>query len=123
DYPQSIKDLYLGVADGQIGTNAQLLENRIKAEAKSQAPYDLAKAIVKDLQNPANFTYKTDVRGLDCAAISTVECFATFKEGFCQYYAPTMAVLLRDMKIPTRMVEGFLPGVVEPHSGIETIPF
>ena len=42
--------------------------------------------------------------------ISTVECFATFKQGFCQYYAPTMAVILRDMGIPTRIVEGFLPG-------------
>ena len=89
----------------------------------SQAPYDLAQTIVTDLQDPANFTYATDVRDLDCAAISTVECFATYKKGFCQYYAPTMAVLLRDMGVPTRMVEGFLPGAVDPHTGIETIPF
>jgi preprotein translocase subunit SecD len=34
-----------------------------------------------------------------------------------------MAVLLRDMGVPTRMVEGFLPGAVDPHTGIETIPF
>ncbi len=75
------------------------------------------------LQDPANFTYTTDVRDLDCAGISTVECFATFKKGFCQYYAPTMAVLMRDMGVPTRMVEGFLPGTVDAHTGIETIPF
>ena len=34
-----------------------------------------------------------------------------------------MAVLLRDMGVPTRIVEGFLPGAVDPHTGIETIPF
>ena len=55
DYPQSITDLYLGVADGQIGDNAQKLVERVKAEAISQAPFDLAQAMVKDLQNPANF--------------------------------------------------------------------
>ena len=123
EYPQSIKDLYLGVAADQIGDNARKLEQRIKAEAKSATPYDLAKAIVKDLQDSANFKYTTDVRDVDCSAISTVECFATFKKGFCQYYAPTMAVLLRDMGVPTRMVEGFLPGAVDSHTGIETIPF
>jgi transglutaminase-like putative cysteine protease len=122
-YPQSIKDVYLGVADGQIGVNAQKLEDRVKAEARSQAPFDLAQAMVKDLQDPKNFTYVTNVQDLDCAAISTVECFATFKKGFCQYYAPTMAVLLRHMGVPTRMVEGFLPGAVDPHTGIEAIPF
>ena len=122
-YPQSIKDLYLGVAPGQMGDNAEELEARVKAESPSQAPYDLAHTMVRILQDPANFTYVTDVRDLDCGAISTVECFATYKKGFCQYYAPTMAVLMRDMGVPTRMVEGFLPGAVDPQTGIETIPF
>ena len=56
------------------------------------------------------YEYVTDVRQLHCEALSTVECFATYKQGFCQYYAPTMAVILRDLKVPTRIVEGFLPG-------------
>ena len=30
--------------------------------------------------------------------------------GFCQWYAPTMAVVLRHLGIPARIVEGFLPG-------------
>jgi preprotein translocase subunit SecD len=30
---------------------------------------------------------------------------------------------MRDMGVPTRMVEGFLPGTVDAHTGIETIPF
>ncbi len=50
-----------------------------------------------------------------------MECFSTYKRGFCQYYATTMAVLLRDLGVPTRIVEGFLPGAVDPNTGIETI--
>jgi transglutaminase-like putative cysteine protease len=123
DYPQAIKDLYLGVVPGQIGTNAQKLEDRVRAESPTQTPFDLAQTMVSILHDPKNFTYVTNVQDLDCAAISTVECFATFKKGFCQYYAPTMAVLMRDMGVPTRMVEGFLPGAVDPHTGIENIPF
>jgi transglutaminase-like putative cysteine protease len=123
DYPKAITDLYLGVVPGQIGDNAQILEDRVKAESPAQTPFDLAQTMVRILQDPNNFKYATDVRDLDCAAISTVECFATYKKGFCQYYAPTMAVLMRDMGVPTRMVEGFLPGAVDSHTGIESVPF
>ena len=72
-------------------------------------PYDLAATIVKVLHSNA-FTYDTDVSGLNCAGISTVECFAQYKRGFCQYYAATMAVILRDLGVPTRIAQGFLPG-------------
>jgi transglutaminase-like putative cysteine protease len=47
--------------------------------------------------------------------------FATFKKGYCQYYAATMAVILRDMGVPTRIAEGFLPGSRDPNSGIELV--
>jgi transglutaminase-like putative cysteine protease len=39
-----------------------------------------------------------------------VECLATYRKGFCQYYATTMAALLRRMGVPARIAEGFLPG-------------
>ena len=61
-------------------------------------------------------------RRADCAGISTVECFATFKRGFCQYYAPTMAVILRDLGIPTRIAEGFLPGSRDAERGDRADP-
>ena len=112
-YPQEVKDLYLQMAPGSIGPNARKLEDKVHAEAASSAPFDLASQIVTELQSTA-YVYDTDVRGLDCATLSTTECFATYKRGFCQYYAATMAVLLRDMGVPTRIVEGFLPGAIDP---------
>ena len=120
DYPQEIRDLYLGVADGSIGPDAKALENKIVAEAKSNTPYDLAAQMVKELHS-STYVYQTDVHDLDCAGISTVECFARFKRGFCQYYAATMAVIMRDLGVPTRIAQGFLPGTRDPRTGIEQI--
>jgi transglutaminase-like putative cysteine protease len=67
--------------------------------------------MVDYLQSSTNFTYDTDVRNLPCTGMSTVECFARYKHGYCQYYATTMAILLRERGIPARLVAGFLPGV------------
>ena len=119
-YPQEVKDLYLQVAPGSIGPNARKLQDKVRAEAVSSAPFDLASQIVTELHS-STYTYATDVRELDCATLSTAECFATYKRGFCQYYATTMAVLLRDLGVPARIVEGFLPGTVD-GSGTEMIP-
>jgi transglutaminase-like putative cysteine protease len=66
------------------------------------------------------FDYDTDVRGL-CDGISAVECFASFRRGYCLHYASTMAVLLREAKIPARLVEGYLRGERDPVTGVESI--
>lgn len=124
NYPQEIRDLYLPpLPDGMLGPSARKLEAKIVAEASSSAPIDLANQLVKELQSPANFTYAVDIRDLDCATLSTVECFATYKKGFCQYYAATMAVILRDLGVPSRIAEGFLPGARSPLDVTEEIKF
>jgi transglutaminase-like putative cysteine protease len=120
DYPQEVRDFYLGVIDGSMGPDARALEEQIVADARSSTPYDLAAQIVEELHS-SRYDYQTDVRNVDCAGISTVECFARFKRGFCQYYAATMAVILRDLGVPTRIAQGFLPGSRDANTGIETI--
>lgn len=121
-YPQEVSDLYLGVAVGSLGPNAQALEAKIVAEAASRKPIDLANQLVAELHSD-NFTYDTDIRDLDCSNVSRVECFATYRKGFCQYYAATMAVILRDLGVPTRIAEGFLPGARAPRTATEQILF
>jgi hypothetical protein len=120
DYPPEVVPLFTGVESGSIGPNGRALEARIVAEAKSQAPFDLADQFVT-LLHSNEYTYDTDIHDLPCSDLSTVECFATFKRGYCQYYAGTMAVILRDMGVPTRLVQGFLPGAREA-GGIERVP-
>jgi transglutaminase-like putative cysteine protease len=122
-YPDDISALYRTPLPARmLETDGHLLEAKILAKAGSDNPYDIAKAAEQVLQS-SDFTYSTDVRHLECQGLSTAECFARFKEGFCQYYATTMAAILRDVGIPARIVEGFLPGDLDQHSGIETIQF
>ena len=101
------------VPDGAIppgGDAEQLLENILAEVEDPDNPYDVASTMVDYLQSSANFKYDADVRDLACEDLSTVECFARFRRGYCQYYATTMAILLRQHGIPTRLAAGFLPG-------------
>lgn len=114
DYPAEISARYTAVPDGAMGPDASNLLTTILQAAKPSNPYDMAVAIDSYLRNDANFTYNTDVRSLNCSAVSQVECFAQTRQGYCLHYASTMAILLREANpanpIPTRLVQGFLPG-------------
>jgi transglutaminase-like putative cysteine protease len=123
-YPPAITGRYLQVPDGAVpegGAAEQLLEDILATVPDPDNPYDVASAMVDYLQSSTNFTYDTDVRNLPCGGLSTVECFARFKHGYCQHYATTMAILLRAHGIPTRLVAGFLPGLRENRLS-ETVP-
>ena len=84
--------LYEASPTGAMGPQSSALEAKIvNAAGENAAPIDLAEALVKELRS-SNYTYKTDVSDVDCGSMSTTECFATFKKGFCQYYALTMTI-------------------------------
>jgi transglutaminase-like putative cysteine protease len=110
DYPEDIADVYLQVP-GPLGPASQELLDRILAGAASDSPYDIAAETARLLRDPTEFRYDTDVSAIPCYRSFDVECFVVHKVGFCQHYATTMAILLRHAGIPTRYVEGFLPGV------------
>jgi transglutaminase-like putative cysteine protease len=110
DYPAEVTSHYLQVDPAILGPNALAIAAKIAAAAGPDAtPIDKVEAIVGELRSSA-YQYSTDLRSLHCESLSAVECLATYRQGFCQYYAPTMAVILRHLGVPTRIVEGFLPG-------------
>jgi transglutaminase-like putative cysteine protease len=124
-YPKAITDRYLQVPANAIppgGAAEQLLETIIADVPDPNNPYDVAATMVEYLQSSENFTYDPDVRDLSCEGMSIVECFARYKRGYCQYYATTMAILLRQHGIPTRFAAGFLPGSRDAKL-YETVPF
>jgi len=43
------------------------------------------------------------------------------KKGYCEYFASAMTVMLRDLGIPARLVNGFQSGIVNPYSGTVVI--
>jgi transglutaminase-like putative cysteine protease len=114
-YPAEIKARYTDVPAGAMGPDAQDLLATIEAQAQPSNPYDLAVAIEKYLRDDGHgFHYSIDIRAVQCSSDSAVECFARTKQGYCLHYASTMAILLRAANpsnpIPTRLVQGFLPG-------------
>jgi len=103
-YSSEIKAKYL-----QLPTP---LDPRIPLLAKnitkySQTPFDKALAIENFLRNRYAYTLNlTGKPGDDPLAHFLFESRA----GHCEYFASSMAILLRTLGIPTREVNGFLPG-------------
>jgi transglutaminase-like putative cysteine protease len=123
NYPPEIVAQYTGVPAEAMGPAAKLLLGDMLAKVKQSGkdtPYDLATAIVNELHTN-RYIYSTNVPGVCDHDTSIVECFAAHRTGFCEHYASTMAVLLRAQGIPTRLVEGFLPGQIDVATGRETI--
>ena len=127
NYPPELKSRYTQLTAGAVGPEAQQVLDDVKLKLKARGitenPYDLAVALVAELQSD-RFTYDPKVLDIhaQCGDISVSECFATYKEGYCQHYATLMAVLLRKEGIPARFVQGFLPGSLDERTGIEQVP-
>jgi hypothetical protein len=117
-YPADLGGLYTALPTDAMGPASNNLLQDIRATVHLPAdpnnPYDLARAMESYLASPSNFTYDPDVRAemsANCAGdVSSVECFALMKRGYCEYYASAMAVMLRASHIPARVAYGFLPG-------------
>lgn len=81
-------------------------------------PLDRARAIENHLRTSYGYT-------LDLPAEPSKDPVANFlferREGHCEYFASAMAVMLRTLGIPSRLVNGFLGGVYNPFSGLQVI--
>ncbi|HEY8438924.1 MAG TPA: transglutaminase domain-containing protein [Candidatus Limnocylindrales bacterium] len=122
-YPPAVLARYLSVPSDALGPAAKALLKQVQsraATAKRTTPFDIATEIVNELQSPT-YKYSTNVLGVCAGEPSIVECFADHKTGYCEHYASTMVMLLREAKIPARLVEGFLPGKLDVATGKELI--
>ena len=90
---------------GQAGAS----RSRTVCPPDERTPYHVAVAVQDYLYRSGGFTYNTDIRG-KCAGELLVDCFIRIKEGFCEYFATTMVMLLRAADVPARYVLGYLPG-------------
>jgi len=103
DYPEEIRDAYLQLP--KIDPRIPELAKEITARA--QTPYD--KTITIETYLRSRFTYTLNLTGKpgdDPLAHFLFETHA----GHCEYFASAMAIMLRTLGIPTREVNGFLPG-------------
>jgi transglutaminase-like putative cysteine protease len=80
--------------------------------------YDQAIAIEEHLRNPAFFQYTLNPPSdRDPGVWPVVYFLTTSHKGYCQYFASAMGSMLRSLKIPTRLVSGYGPGITRAQSG------
>jgi len=104
DIPQEIRDTYLQLPE-KLDRRIPELAQKITATADN--PFD--KAIVMESYLQRNFSYTLNLVGKPSADPLAHFLFVT-KAGHCEYFASAMAVMLRTLGIPSREVNGFLPG-------------
>jgi transglutaminase-like putative cysteine protease len=118
-YPALVKEKFLQLPEGRPEIIAGTAR-RIERDYDPQTPYDKARAIERYLIYDGGFVYNLDVsyRRADKAI---EEFLGDGKEGFCTQFATSMALLLREMDVPSRVVYGSTQGQeVEPGEYIVT---
>jgi transglutaminase-like putative cysteine protease len=103
NYPEEIRGVYLQlpVLDARIPELAK------GVAAKARTPYDKAVAIENFLRS--RFSYTLDLTGKPGDDPLPHFLFETHA-GHCEYFASAMTIMLRTLGIPSREVNGFLPG-------------
>jgi protein-glutamine gamma-glutamyltransferase len=102
-YPDEIRSVYLQLP----ALDVRIPELAKAAAAKARTPYDKAVAIEAYLKSRFGYTLElTGKPGGDPLAHFLFETHA----GHCEYFASAMTIMLRTLGIPSREVNGFLPG-------------
>ena len=111
-YPDYIKQKYLQLPS----TLPQRVRDLAHKVAGDQAdPYDRAEAIESFLRT--TYRYAPTVRAPP-AGRDPIDFFLfDLKEDFCEYFASSMVVMLRELGVPARLVEGYTAGTLDPSSG------
>ena len=128
DFPSGLLTAYTQGTE-QVGVDGEDLLKEITASAQADGvpfttEYDVAKEIQNYLRSPDHrFVYNANIQNIvaKCTGLSTVDCFARYRQGFCQQYATTMTMLMRMEHFPARYVLGYLPTRPDPHSLIEQV--
>ncbi|MCJ7585821.1 MAG: transglutaminase domain-containing protein, partial [Anaerolineales bacterium] len=104
DYPASIRSRYLQLP----GSLPQRVRNlALDLTASQPTPYEQAAAIEAYLRT---FPYALDVPAPPITRDVADFFLFDLKNGYCDYYATTMAVMARAAGIPSRLVIGFASG-------------
>ena len=111
-YPTSIRAKYLQLPSS-VPQRVAELAHRI-ADPKA-TPYDKAEAIESFLRS--TYKYSTVVKSAPPGRDPVDYFLFDLKADFCEYFASSMTVMLREVGVPARVVEGFSSGQVDPQTG------
>lgn len=103
-YSDDVSDAYLQVPPGLDPRIKQLAE---QVTSHASNPYD--KALALELYLKTHYAYTLDLRG-DPGDDPLAYFLFTRRAGHCEYFASAMAMMLREIGIPSRYATGFLGG-------------
>jgi transglutaminase-like putative cysteine protease len=108
DYSPALEQKFLQLPDDTPPVVHETAQ-KILRKYEPATPYDRARAVERYLVYDGGFVYNLDVsyRRADKAI---EEFLGDSKEGFCTQFSTSMALILRDMGVPSRVVYGSTPG-------------
>jgi transglutaminase-like putative cysteine protease len=100
------EDILRRYAEVPPGVPAIIAQEARAITTGANTPYDQALALQNFFRDPTQFDYDLDA-GYGYGYEAMVK-FLDQRRGFCQHFAATMAMMARELRIPARVVVGFL---------------
>lgn len=110
-YPDWVRDTYLQLPDTVSPETIALAE---EITAPYDNPFDKATAVQNYLRQ--TITYNDQIEAPPEGMDPVHYTLFVSQEGYCNYYASAMAVMLRSQGIPARLVSGYAQGTFEEES-------
>jgi transglutaminase-like putative cysteine protease len=117
-YPDWLTTQYLQVPQSITVRTAELARV-IVSDAGAVTPYDRAKAIESWLRS--NILYNETIPQPPLGQDPVDWVLFDLKQGYCNYYASAMVMMLRTLGIPARMAAGFAQGTYDPVQNVYTV--
>jgi transglutaminase-like putative cysteine protease len=112
-YPQWVAERYLQLPDT---VPSRVTNLAAKITAAYDNPYDKAEAIEAVLRT---YDYNQGIAAPPPGADAVDYFLNDVKQGYCDYYASAMVVMLRSVGIPARFAVGYTPGKVVPQQALD----
>lgn len=111
-YSPAITDRYLQLPEN---FSARVAATAVSVTVGAETPFAKVKALETYLRT---FPYNDAIPAPD-ADQDPIEYFLyEIKEGYCDYYATAMVLMLRHLGIPSRVVSGYAEGIYDDESGV-----
>lgn len=114
DYPAWVREVYSNYIPS-APSSIKTLAEQVVAQAGATTPYDQARAIELFLREYITYNERIPQPPIDRDPIEWV--LFELREGYCNYYASAMVVMLRMLGIPARMAAGFAQGEYDGSEG------
>ncbi|HAH05742.1 MAG TPA: hypothetical protein DCM05_04315 [Elusimicrobia bacterium] len=107
DYSPEVREHYLQLPPG---TPSRIRELALSVTAGESNQFDRARRIEAFLGRGGKYPYTLDPPATPRGRNGVDFFLFDIKRGYCSYFSSAMAVLLRSIGIPSRVVSGFAPG-------------